>query len=129
MSDPTGWMDSAACAGTFPDAFFPRDGDKGYELKREALAVCAGCPVATQCLAYALDNALDYGIFGGLTSQERRVIGRKRKTPTTIARPRSCGTESGVKAHQRRGEPACRACLDAASLARRIRAERAERAA
>jgi WhiB family redox-sensing transcriptional regulator len=36
--------------------------------------VCWGCPVREQCLAYALDEGLAWGIFGGYDERERREL-------------------------------------------------------
>lgn len=124
MSDPTAWMDQAVCATTFPDIFFPSSGEGGYEMKREALAVCGICEVKAHCLAYALDHALDYGIYGGLTAQERREIGRKRKPPSQITRA-VCGTRAAYNRHRRHGETPCEACRRAERERSRERREAA----
>jgi WhiB family redox-sensing transcriptional regulator len=39
--------------------------------------LCRRCPVATECLVEALDNRIEYGVWGGLTERERRVLLRK----------------------------------------------------
>jgi WhiB family redox-sensing transcriptional regulator len=113
-------MDAAVCAQTFPDVFFPSSGDGGYEMKREALAVCAVCPVKAECLQYALDNALDYGIYGGLTAQERKALDRppKQRSELTLL---GCGTAAGYRRHRVRGEEACRPCKDAEAQRSKVR--------
>lgn len=68
------WRDGAACrAGSVdPEIFFPVAVD-GPDLEAQAVlarAVCAGCPVRAQCLAWAMES-LPYGIAGGLTEVER----------------------------------------------------------
>jgi WhiB family redox-sensing transcriptional regulator len=40
----------------------------------QAKAVCAACPIETKCLQYAVENHEAYGIWGGLTEEERRQI-------------------------------------------------------
>jgi WhiB family transcriptional regulator, redox-sensing transcriptional regulator len=40
--------------------------------------VCRGCPVRTECLADALDNRVEFGVWGGLTERERRSLLRRR---------------------------------------------------
>lgn len=70
------WHSDAACAGTDGDAFFPEQGGTVAAAKR----VCAGCMVAEACLQYALDNQEKFGIWGGLTEDERRLYrGRQRR--------------------------------------------------
>lgn len=46
----------------------------------EQKAVCAGCLVRSECLAYALDRGVVEGVWGGATENERRKLaarGRK----------------------------------------------------
>lgn len=69
------WRDRAACRDEDPELFFPvSDVGPGARQATEAKAVCGRCPVRRECLDYALDNGLDYGIFGGTTERERREI-------------------------------------------------------
>lgn len=62
------WQESALCAQTDPEAFFPEKGGS----TREAKVVCFRCPVRQECLDYALENDERYGIWGGLSERERR---------------------------------------------------------
>ena len=64
-----GDLRGAACTTADPDLFFPEDGDEWSE--RRAKTLCAGCPVRATCLAGALARGEEYGIFGGLTAEER----------------------------------------------------------
>lgn len=70
------WRDQAACAGTDPDVFHPPDGAAGREIAKQARALCTACPVRVDCLATAIAEAEDRGIWGGCTERERRVIAR-----------------------------------------------------
>lgn len=70
------WQDDAACAGLPTDLFYPDAG--GSSLVRAAKAHCAGCTVRQQCLDAALDRRENWGIWGGLTDQERRDLRRRR---------------------------------------------------
>ena len=50
---------------------------EGADQKR-ARAVCMGCVVRSQCLAEALDNRIEWGVWGGMTERERRQLLRQR---------------------------------------------------
>jgi WhiB family redox-sensing transcriptional regulator len=69
------WRYRAACRGEDPELFFPI-GAAGPALVQIARAkqVCARCPVRAACLRYALVTGEDYGIWGGLTEDERRQL-------------------------------------------------------
>jgi WhiB family redox-sensing transcriptional regulator len=66
------WQDRGACANQGTQAWFVR-----YEGSRSADAtkrICAGCPVRRDCLASALLFGEEYGIWGGLDSQQRKRL-------------------------------------------------------
>lgn len=67
---PPEWTTEALCAQTDPDAFFPEKGG----TTRAAKAVCARCDVRELCLAYALERRERYGVWGGLSERERRLL-------------------------------------------------------
>jgi len=73
------WRRAAACRDMETELFFPR-GETGAPLEQSvaAKAVCAGCPVRIPCLEFAMATRQEYGIFGGLTEQERRTLARRR---------------------------------------------------
>ncbi len=90
--DRDAWKDEALCAQTAPDAFFP---DKGGTT-RDARKICAVCPVAEQCLQYAIANRETVGIWGGKTSHQlRKLIPRENHpvgvTRTAVARMKADG--------------------------------------
>lgn len=61
-----------------PEMFFPI-GDTSFESKemaRQAKEICARCPLREECLEYALDTKQHYGIWGGMTEQERGRLHR-----------------------------------------------------
>lgn len=74
LADRDAWMQLAACRGVDPALFFPERGAS----TREAKAACAVCPVQAECLDYAMDNGLKFGIWAGLSERERRRIRRQR---------------------------------------------------
>ena len=69
------WVAGAVCGvgKLAPDALFVEGA-----AQREARAVCATCPVRLECLADALDNRMDFGVWGGMTERERRALLRRR---------------------------------------------------
>jgi WhiB family redox-sensing transcriptional regulator len=42
--------------------------------QRTATRLCRGCPVQVECLAEALQSRQDWGIWGGLTERQRRLV-------------------------------------------------------
>lgn len=74
------WAPLGRCAGQDPDALFV----EGKE-QRVAKAVCRGCPVAAECLADALDNRTQFGVWGGMTERERRALLRAHPHVTSWA--------------------------------------------
>lgn len=46
--------------------------------QREARMLCRSCPVRTECLAHALDERVEFGVWGGMTERERRALLRRR---------------------------------------------------
>lgn len=67
------WPSLAACRGSEPDELFVPGA-----AQNRAKAVCLGCSVRTECLADALDNRTEFGIWGGMTERERRALLRRR---------------------------------------------------
>lgn len=75
----TDWRHKAACREQEPELFFPvGTGGPALVQLAEAKAVCRGCPVASQCLAWALESGQDAGVWGGLSEDERRALKRRR---------------------------------------------------
>lgn len=73
------WRHRAACRDEDPELFFPV-GNSGPALAQiaEAKAVCARCPVVSQCLEWAISSGQDAGVWGGLSEDERRSLKRRR---------------------------------------------------
>lgn len=70
--DPDGedWQDRAACVGMDEALFFPGRGSS-YRPGRE---ICAGCEVKADCLRDALERDERFGMRGGLSPTERRLL-------------------------------------------------------
>ena len=75
----TGWAASGACRQSDPELFFPvtTSGPAAGQVNK-AKAVCARCPVRVPCLDFALDSGQAFGVWGGTTGEERRLLRRRR---------------------------------------------------
>ena len=76
------WQARAACRGPQAAVFFPpthaeRKDDKQSREAR-AKAICATCPVAHDCLEYAIRIREPHGIWGGLNEAERKQLAERR---------------------------------------------------
>ncbi len=71
------WAPEAMCRKTSPDQLFVRGAEQN-----KAKQLCSGCPVRSECLAEALDNAIEWGVWGGMTERERRALLRRRPAGT-----------------------------------------------
>lgn len=67
------WAAFAACRERDPDMFFPAT----PAGEREAIRICQGCAVGADCLDFALEARISFGIWGGMTEKERRGLRRK----------------------------------------------------
>lgn len=67
------WHEDAACRSTDPDELFADS-----TAQNRAKAICTGCPVRTECLVEALDNRVEWGVWGGMTERERRALLRRK---------------------------------------------------
>ncbi len=70
--DPENWPLKAKCRG-MADALFPEGKDQ-----KKVKTICSTCPVRAQCLAEALDNRIEWGVWGGMTERERRQLLKQR---------------------------------------------------
>jgi WhiB family redox-sensing transcriptional regulator len=68
----TDWPSLAACRTGDPDALFVQGAEQNV-----AKRICRGCPVRYECLADALDNRIEFGVWGGMTERERRALLRR----------------------------------------------------
>ncbi len=63
------WVSKALCRTADPDELFV----SGAAQRRAAL-ICRQCPVVIECLAEALDNQVEFGVWGGMTERQRRKL-------------------------------------------------------
>jgi WhiB family transcriptional regulator, redox-sensing transcriptional regulator len=65
----TAWVSKASCLSADPEDLFVRG-----KAQAKATVICRHCPVAVECLAEALDNHVEFGVWGGMTERQRRAL-------------------------------------------------------
>lgn len=69
------WRDRANCRDRETSFFFPELSARGAAKQiAQVKAVCSLCPVSAECLAYAINNDEQHGIWGGLLPKERKKV-------------------------------------------------------
>ncbi len=63
------WVSKARCRASDPDELFVRGA-----AQREAAVICRHCPVILECAADALDNQMEFGVWGGMTERQRHAL-------------------------------------------------------
>jgi WhiB family redox-sensing transcriptional regulator len=72
------WRASARCRTRDAEGLFVTGA-----RQREVRGFCRACPVRTECLAHALDQRIEFGVWGGMTERERRALLRRRPNVTS----------------------------------------------
>jgi WhiB family redox-sensing transcriptional regulator len=84
----TDWMRRAACRCADPELFFPPgDGSQmGADQLRAAKTFCDSCPVAGDCLQYALANPTKaaYGFWANTTPGARNRLRQRRREAISV---------------------------------------------
>src|ERR671917_12408 len=73
MSGRWNWRAAARCRTADAEDLFVTGAKQ-----REVRGFCRACPVRTECLAHALDQRIEFGVWGGMTERERRALLRTR---------------------------------------------------
>ncbi len=94
------WISQAACREEDPDALFVQGA-----AQNRAKSVCGGCPVRVECLADALDNRTEFGVWGGMTERERRALLRRRPEVTSWANLLASARENFARSQQDNEQP------------------------
>ena len=71
-----------SCRESDPDAWFPDEDDHMKNGKTSYVHVkkmCAVCPVKNLCLEYALTNNERYGLWGGMSPEDRKNLVRTQR--------------------------------------------------
>lgn len=74
--DTPDWT-AALCRQADPDLWFPERGHE--EDAQKAKAICRRCPIALECLSYAVADPSIMGVWGGTTDDERRAMRARRR--------------------------------------------------
>jgi WhiB family transcriptional regulator, redox-sensing transcriptional regulator len=64
------WEADARCNQYDPEIFF----DPRVRFERKAKTICGRCDVRADCLAYALRFRVEFGVWGGMNTKERRAL-------------------------------------------------------
>ena len=110
------WHTEAVCRRDEAGLFFaPSKEPTAARLSREEAAkrVCARCPVMVECREHALLQPEPYGVWGGLTAAERRVVLARRRrrevelqeAPARGRSPRRARRRAGPTAYRTGGAP------------------------
>ncbi len=81
-ADRWDWQLDGACRGEDPNLFFHPEGERGAAREaREtaAKAICAQCPVLRECAEHALAVREPYGVWGGMSEDERERLWSARR--------------------------------------------------
>lgn len=78
MTSAFDWHEKAACRDKDPELFFPAgNASAAYRQIEKAKSICNECNVSAVCLRYALRHSQDFGVWGGLSEDERRSLKRR----------------------------------------------------
>lgn len=75
------WQVDAACRGLDTANFYHPENERGpsrVRRERQAKAICATCPVIENCLRWALAAREPYGVWGGMSADERELLLSRR---------------------------------------------------
>ena len=78
------WQFDGACRDADPNLFFHPENERGFARQRRAEAAkrfCQDCPVCDVCRTHALTSWEPFGVWGGLSEDERNALkeGREHK--------------------------------------------------
>ena len=86
----------------YPDLFYQIEEErsqKAYEFINALRSVCLSCPIWKDCLTYAMRNE-DYGMWGGMTTQERISMRNPNQYPNQKYRALSTFRKHGISWEQ-----------------------------
>lgn len=97
------WQLRGSCRGTDSDLFFHPEGERGQaRTSREEAAkeVCLHCPVCKLCREHALRVHEPYGVWGGMTEEEREEHYVREKAAARAAKLTALAGKNGKPARK-----------------------------
>ncbi len=82
--DGDNWWRHGSCLRLPTELFYDYEKTADRKVPEEAKKACAGCPVKSECLIYALEWPELYGYWAGTTAGERRRIRASTKVQVTV---------------------------------------------
>jgi WhiB family transcriptional regulator, redox-sensing transcriptional regulator len=82
VADIWDWQLEGLCRGEDPGLFFHPEGERGPARdarENAAKAICAGCPVLNECASHALAVREPYGVWGGLSEEDREAVYNRKR--------------------------------------------------
>jgi len=83
------WQMDGACRGEDSEVFFHPEGERGpsrVARERAAKTICGRCPVISECAQHALTVREPYGVWGGLSEEDREAIYVRRRLNERVSR-------------------------------------------
>jgi WhiB family redox-sensing transcriptional regulator len=81
IHDQWEWQYEGACRDADPESFFLEPNMRGLNKRTKelnAIKICNTCPVKQACLDHALSIPEYFGVWGGMTEEQRFEILKKR---------------------------------------------------
>ena len=102
------WRDKAACSEYPKDWWYVERGSENMRSNiAQARAICDGCPVASECLQYAMEHNETHGMWGGKSVRERRKL---LNGWVVVRHCKHCNTEIRVTLGRTNGQGNTRYC-------------------
>lgn len=82
------WQYQGSCRDYDDTLFFHPEGERGSARRKRAesaKAICATCPVLMQCREQSLKVREPYGVWGGLSEEERAAILADQQRAAVVA--------------------------------------------
>ncbi|WP_280390709.1 WhiB family transcriptional regulator [Nocardia brasiliensis] len=74
--DEWDWQVRGSCRGTDVSVFYSPDGERGKSRTARvdtAKRICRPCPVRAKCRDFALKTGEPFGVWGGMSEEERHA--------------------------------------------------------